>query len=414
MSNDNACSAWTSTGTSTSAGVSGLSSATTYYWHVRAVNASGATYANGSATAYWSFTTVMPPGSFGKISPANGATEISRTPTLSWATSTGADGYEFCYDASDDEACDGDWWSLGVSTSVPLSSLPAAATFYWQVRAVNAGGTTYANSGTWWSFTTVTPPGYFGKTSPEDGATEVSKNPTLMWGTSSGAVSYEYLLRQLGRQRVQRVDKRGKFDERRAGHAADRDHVVLAGAGGECERDDVREWKHVGGLELHDRTAGTGGVQQDLAGERICGRVEIPAADVGDQQRRDELRVLLRQLERQRVQRVDDRGKRHKRGSGRPVVRDDVLLARAGGERGRDDACERERHGLLELHDRAGAAGVLQEDTPGERGYRRAHEPDAEVGLERPHDELRGPATTRRTTTRAAHGRTRARTRAFS
>jgi len=33
--NDNACSAWTSAGASTSVGLSGLSYATTYYWQVR-------------------------------------------------------------------------------------------------------------------------------------------------------------------------------------------------------------------------------------------------------------------------------------------------------------------------------------------------------------------------------------------
>ena len=53
--NDNACSAWTSTSTNTSVGLSGLSPETTYYWQVLARNAAGPTDADGGT--WWSFTT---------------------------------------------------------------------------------------------------------------------------------------------------------------------------------------------------------------------------------------------------------------------------------------------------------------------------------------------------------------------
>ncbi len=55
--NDNACSTWTNNGTATTKALNGLSNNTTYYWHVRAVNADGTTYSNGSTNAFWSFTT---------------------------------------------------------------------------------------------------------------------------------------------------------------------------------------------------------------------------------------------------------------------------------------------------------------------------------------------------------------------
>lgn len=56
-SNDNACSNWVSNGSATSKTLSGLNPGTTYYWHVRAKNADGTTYANGSGTVFWSFAT---------------------------------------------------------------------------------------------------------------------------------------------------------------------------------------------------------------------------------------------------------------------------------------------------------------------------------------------------------------------
>ncbi len=57
--NDSACSNWISTGTNTYVGLSGLQAGRTYYWQVRSWNGTyGPTYANGSANAHWSFTTL--------------------------------------------------------------------------------------------------------------------------------------------------------------------------------------------------------------------------------------------------------------------------------------------------------------------------------------------------------------------
>jgi hypothetical protein len=194
--NDNFCSTWTSNGLSTSRALSGLINGVTYYWQVRAINTSGTTYyADGASTAFWAFTTsVNPPAAFWKTSPANGATNQSASPTLTWNASAGATSYEYCYDTTNDNACSA-WTSNGASTSIPLSGLGNGTTYYWHVRAINVYGTTYADgaSTAFWSFTTsANPPGAFGKASPTDGATNQSTSPTLSWGLSSGATSYEY------------------------------------------------------------------------------------------------------------------------------------------------------------------------------------------------------------------------------
>ncbi len=59
--NDNNCTPWVNNGTATHKTLSGLALGTTYYWHVRSLNGIGTTYSNGSETAYWSFTTAVPP-----------------------------------------------------------------------------------------------------------------------------------------------------------------------------------------------------------------------------------------------------------------------------------------------------------------------------------------------------------------
>jgi hypothetical protein len=154
---DNACTTWISNGTSTSVGLSGLSSNTTYYWHVRAVNIAGTTYSDGLATAFFNFTTgwaVSP--DFYKSAPLDGAIDQPLTLTLTWTVSQGALSYEYCMDTTDDGACS-TWINVGAVTSVVLSGLREEMTYYWQVRAVHSGNVlVYADgaSTSLWSFTT--------------------------------------------------------------------------------------------------------------------------------------------------------------------------------------------------------------------------------------------------------------------
>jgi hypothetical protein len=95
------------------------------------------------------------PGAFNKTSPTSGATGQATSPTLSWGSSSGATSYEYCYDTSNDNACSS-WVSTGTNTSVSLSGLSNNSTYYWQVRAQNSSGTTYANgsSTSYWSYAT--------------------------------------------------------------------------------------------------------------------------------------------------------------------------------------------------------------------------------------------------------------------
>jgi hypothetical protein len=191
--NDSACTAWTSTGAGTSVVIGNLPDTfTRFYWHVRAINGAGATYANGSATAFWTFDRAGPPGPFDRISPANGSVVSSASSvTLAWTASAGATSYSYCIDTSNDNNCS-QWIDNGANTSVTLSGLAGNTTYYWHVLANSGYDTVFASGGVfaYWSFTTQNVPGAFGKLAPANGATGVSKNPTLSWQASAGATGY--------------------------------------------------------------------------------------------------------------------------------------------------------------------------------------------------------------------------------
>ncbi len=95
------------------------------------------------------------PGQFGKTGPADGATGRGVATQMSWSASAGATSYEYCFDTINNGACDDGWNSTGTNTSVVESGLAYNTTHYWQVRAINGSGSTYADGGVWWSFTTV-------------------------------------------------------------------------------------------------------------------------------------------------------------------------------------------------------------------------------------------------------------------
>jgi hypothetical protein len=184
------CTTWTSTLTSTTATKTDLEHNTTYYWQVRANNAAGTTYADSES--FGQFTVVLPPAAFNKTSPANYATNQPATVTLTWAASTRAASYEYCI-ATSKGACTA-WTSTGTSRTATKTGLAHNTTYYWQVRAINAAGTTYADSMSFGLFTVVLAPAAFNKTSPANNAVNQPTTVTLTWAASTRATSYEYCI----------------------------------------------------------------------------------------------------------------------------------------------------------------------------------------------------------------------------
>jgi hypothetical protein len=164
---------------------SGLSASTLHYWRVKAVNAGGE---SGWSTD--SFTTVPPnPGVPTLVSPSDNATDVSLNTALVWNTVGGALWYHV--QLADNSSFSGpvinDSLLTPADTVKTASGLANGTTYYWRVRAKNAGGVSSWTSA--WSFTSSAPAAPV-LVSPADNATGIDLNPTLSWNASNGATSY--------------------------------------------------------------------------------------------------------------------------------------------------------------------------------------------------------------------------------
>jgi len=110
-------------------------------------------YGNGLIQVEGAISQLIPPSPFSKITPVNSAINETTELLFSWENSTLATSYEYCVDTSNDAACENSWISTNqnISTEVNLFS---NTTYYWQVRAVNPSGKTYADTNLWWPLTT--------------------------------------------------------------------------------------------------------------------------------------------------------------------------------------------------------------------------------------------------------------------
>jgi len=193
--NNNACdTSWTPNGTSTSVVLNGLSQGTTYYWQVRAYHAPWTTYSNGSAAAFWNFTTVScdpPPGIVTLVAPANDITTPDNTPYLDWNPASNASEYQVQVDNNADFSSP----IVDSITSDTFRTSPALSDglYYWRVRGHNYIAP--CNEwGTWsdiWHFVVdTTGPSIPVLVAPTNGILTKDTTPTFDWDASTGGPSY--------------------------------------------------------------------------------------------------------------------------------------------------------------------------------------------------------------------------------
>ena len=134
------------------------------------------------------------PGCTTLSTPANSATGISITPTLTWAAATNADSYDVYLDTNTDPST---LVGNAPSTSYTVTtSLVPNTKYYWKVVPKNSVGS--ASGCTVYSFTTLTAPNCATVTAPANGATNVAyQSLPITWTAPSGtsaASSYEVYL----------------------------------------------------------------------------------------------------------------------------------------------------------------------------------------------------------------------------
>lgn len=174
-----------------------LQYATTYYWRITANNADGST-----SGATWSFTTAAPPPPPDTPSgpnPSNGALNVSITSILSWAVANGATSYHVNFGTTSppprvSSGQTGRSYNPAPRTGPRRNrTLSNSTTYYWQITANNAAGSTV---GPIWVFTTEassnpTVPAAPANPAPTDGETGVAREVVLGWDTAAFATSYQ-------------------------------------------------------------------------------------------------------------------------------------------------------------------------------------------------------------------------------
>ena len=141
----------------------------------------------------------LAPGSFSKNSPTNGTTGVATPPTLDWADASNATGYEYCYDLSVNGDCTGGWNSTGTISQVTLPSCRTTPPTNGRRVPATLYGTTYANNGTEWSFTTAVSGGSWTIVTSENFETDIPKTGWSM--IDYGTTMVEHIPGKAGLQR---------------------------------------------------------------------------------------------------------------------------------------------------------------------------------------------------------------------
>ena len=171
--------------TATTASIDALANSTQYFWRVRSDNPGGDAW-----SSVRSFTTILaPPAAPSLSSPANGATDQPLSLSLTWNSSATAETYILSVSTVQDFSSTIQQQNGLSETTAPVTVPFIQTTYFWRVKATNAGGT-----GSWtstWSFTTIpAPPSRPSLVQPVNNDANQSTTPTLLWYKRFAALSY--------------------------------------------------------------------------------------------------------------------------------------------------------------------------------------------------------------------------------
>jgi uncharacterized protein (TIGR02145 family) len=135
--------------TNTSNQLASLTKSTKYFWRVSTTN----NYGTSNFSDVWNFTTGSLPNPPTLLTPTDGATDVSLTPTLSWNASSGATSYTLQVSMSNSFSSFVINQSGLTTTSTQITGLIKLSKYFWRVIAVNSFGNSAESS--IWLFTTL-------------------------------------------------------------------------------------------------------------------------------------------------------------------------------------------------------------------------------------------------------------------
>jgi hypothetical protein len=134
---------------------------------------------------------ILLPAAPANPSPANAATGVSTSPTLTWSGAASGVTFDVYFGTANPPVTK--VVSAQAAASYTPATLAAGTTYYWQVASINSNGSTL---GSVWSFTTaaVSPPAAPSNPSPANGATNVATNVTLSWTGAGSGITFDVYL----------------------------------------------------------------------------------------------------------------------------------------------------------------------------------------------------------------------------
>ncbi len=168
----------------TSHQVTSLAYNTTYFWRVNASNGNGPS----AYSPVRRFTVTVPPPAVPSLTaPTDGQNDVGLPVLLSWGQTSGAAHFRVRISSTPDFSTVV-YDSLTLDNWVTVSSIAYGATFFWQVTAINAGG---SQSSAVWSFSTrISIPAVPVLVMPTNGTINTPTTLTLEWSGATGASRY--------------------------------------------------------------------------------------------------------------------------------------------------------------------------------------------------------------------------------
>lgn len=168
-----------------------LSQNTLYYWRVMASNLIG----TSSWSSTYSFTTGTMPSVPALVLPLDLATDISVPAALEWNASTGSPSITYTVQVDDDSLFGSPEYNQGYisTTDFSVSSLDAAGTYYWRVKAKNdIGESSWAVARAFSTSSDASVPSTPVMSSPANNTYGISLAPVLLWQASTGTTPITY------------------------------------------------------------------------------------------------------------------------------------------------------------------------------------------------------------------------------